>query len=452
MKAVYERRTVFFPLIAAVLPLLLCCGGDRRPSVLLVTIDTLRADRLGCYGAGRVKTPILDRLAREGVLFADCSSVIPETSPAHVSILSGLLPKDHGTRQNGVAVDTSVAMLPAILRRAGYVTAGFVSGFPLTSKFGFSTGFDLFDDHMVDGYTSHNGVIEGVERSAEKTTDSFLFWLRKVDRPFFAWVHYFDPHSAYAPPGPFRRMYYSGDERDLRNRSLENIPIPSYLMLNNVTDIDYPVALYEGEVSYTDHELGRLLDGLAGKGILDDMLIVVVGDHGESLTEHDYYFGHSRFLYEQSLHVPLLFRWPGVIPEGEIVEEPVSIIDVARALLDLLGRGDALPSAAPGIVPLIDGARRAPSPLFLERSVLAGPGMSAVRTGSWKLIHSPESGEELYDLAADPAESRNAVDTNPARAAALRALLDRWSAGLPGRSDILDEKTREMLKGLGYLN
>ncbi len=428
------------------------CSRTGPPSVLVVTIDTLRSDRLACYGSPHMKTPAFDRLAAEGVMFADCTSPIPETSPAHLSILSGLYPKIHGNRQNGTALDSTIAILPEVFQEAGYFTAGFVSGFPLASKFGFSRGFDHYDDYLVDGFTTQGGKVQGTERGGEKTVDSFLFWLRKMDDPFLAWVHLFDPHATYAAPGPYRRMYYSGDERDAANRWMEGIELPAYLMLDGVTDVQYPIALYEGEVTYVDHQLDRILGGLGDKGILDETLVVVVADHGESLTEHSYFFGHSHFLYQPSVKVPLFFRWPGNLPAGRVVLEPASIIDLAGTICEMLGLSPAMPANGRSLLPLIHGAARKTEPLFVERSTLAGPEMGAVRLGVWKYVRSSERGEELYHLESDPGEGRNLAASNREQVAKLRAMLDQWSADDEAPTAILDEDTREVLRSLGYID
>lgn len=451
-KELVHRGIQALACLGAVALALLSCSRAERPSVLIVTIDTLRSDRLGCYGAPHMKTPGFDRIASEGVLFADCSSPIPETSPAHVSILSGLYPKNHGNRQNGTPVDSAVPLLPELFRERGYVTAGFVSGFPLAAKFGLARGFDHYDDYLVDGFTTRGGNVQGTERGGEKTVDSFLFWLRKVEDPFLAWVHLFDPHSVYAAPGPYRRMFYSGEERSPANRSMDGIDLPGYLMLSGITDVQYPVALYEGEVAYTDQQLRRLLDGLMEKGILDETLVVVVADHGESLIEHAYYFGHSHFLYQQSINVPLLLRWPGVLPRGEIVLEPASILDLSGTICEMLDIDRAIPTDGRSLLPLIHGASRKVEPLFLERSALAGPGMAAVRMGEWKYVRSDERGEELYNLESDPGEESNECTADPDRAVKFRSLLDRWRADSHAPPAVLDEETREVLRSLGYIN
>jgi len=338
---------------------------------------------------------------------------------------------------------------------ADYGTAAFISGFPLAGRFGFGRGFDHFDDRLPEGFTTRGGETRGTERTAGKTVDAFLRWLGQGRKPFFAWVHLFDPHSVYAAPEPFARMYYGGDERDPENRSLDGIRIPAYHMLTGVTDIRFPVALYEGEVTYTDHELGRLFAALEERSILENTLVVITADHGESLTEHGYYFGHSHFLYEPSLRVPLLIRWPRAVPAGRIVDTPVSLLDLLPSIGDLLGI--AMPAACDGrsIAPLIDGSEpgAAPVALFLERPLLPSGGLVGLREGDWKYLRAEGGEEELYRLDRDPAELRNLASEESDRAASFRDRLEIWFADAGAAAPIeMDEETREKLRGLGYIN
>ncbi len=439
-------------LALSLLLVVLSCSGDGEKNVLLITIDTMRADRLGCYGASGMRTPHMDRLARRGALFQECVSPIPETSPAHASILTGLYPKHHGMRQNGVALNQSLPVLPDILGSEGFTTAAFVAGFPLLEKFGFARGFDHYDDYLTDGFTSRDGEVQRTERIAQKVVDAFSFWLEREDGPFFAWIHLFDPHAVYAAPGPYRRMYYNGAERDPENRSLEGVSLPGYLLLGGVTDVEYPVALYEGEVSYVDHQIGRLIDLLRVRGVLARTLVILTGDHGESMNEHGYYFGHSRFLYEPSLHVPLIMHWPGRVPAGVSVDGPVSLVDLVPTILDLLEIDGAGTWDGSSLVPLLFGSTRPSSYMFLERSLLAGGGPGGVRKGDWKFVTTSERGEELYNLENDPGELTNLLSLERERAKELRGVLADWRRDDKPISEILDPRTREVLRGLGYVD
>lgn len=434
--------------------LLLAGCGRSRPNVLLVTIDTLRADRLGSYGAVDVLTPHMDRIAREGALFAECTTPIPETAPAHATILTGLYPRHHGIRENGIVLRSGNS-LAVRFSEAGYETAGFVSGFPLIEKFGFARGFDHFDDYLTDGFTGSGTSVQGTERTAAKTIDAALRWLAGRKAPWFVWIHLFDPHAPYAAPGPERRLYYAGDERSSANRSMDDIRLPANLLLGGVTDIAYPVALYEGEVSYTDRQIGRLVRALETEGAWRNTITALLADHGESLTEHQYYFGHSRFLYDPSVHVPLLVRAPAsnALPRGVIVREEVSLLDVAPTLAVLAGLAG---EDADGVS--LEGALRgesiAPRPLYLERSPHEGP-LFGIRQGGWKLLASRERGRELYHLETDPGERVNlAGDTEifTREGGRLASILERWAASdTPVDESAIDEETKRVLRGLGYV-
>lgn len=440
-------------LLLLALPLLAGCG-QNSPNVLLITIDTLRADRLGCYGAVDVLTPNMDRIAREGALFADCTTPIPETAPAHATILTGLYPRHHGIRENGIALGNGNS-LAVRFSEAGYETAGFVSGFPLIERFGFARGFDQYDDYLTDGFRGSGASVQGTERSAAKTIDAALRWIANRKAPWFVWIHLFDPHAPYAAPGPERRLYYDGDERSPGNRSMEGIRLPVNLLLGGITDIEYPVALYEGEVSYTDRQIGRLLRALETKGAWDKTITALVADHGESLIEHRYYFGHSRFLYDPSVHVPFLIRAPASssLPRGVIVRDAVSLLDVAPTLAALAG----VPVESADGVSLegaLQGEPIAPRPLYLERSPHEGP-LLGIRQGGWKLLASRERGRELYHLESDPGERVNLAADSAVFAregGRLASVLDRWVAtDTPVDESAIDEETKKVLRGLGYV-
>ena len=247
----------------------------ERPSLLLVSIDTLRADHVGVYGAVDARTPVIDRLAAEGTRFTTAIASAPLTLPSHASILTGLYPPHHGVRYNGISrLLPSFDTLTERLRDAGYATGAVVGSAVLAGKYGLDQGFDHYDDD-----TRSRG--DPAERPASEVTDGALAWLEHAERPFFLWVHYYDPHERYAPPAPFADRFAGRP--------------------------------YDGEVAYVDAELGRLFDSLAARGELDEALIVVTSDHGESLGEHAE-LTHSYSLYDAVLAVPLVFRGPGVPP------------------------------------------------------------------------------------------------------------------------------------------
>lgn len=401
-----------------------CGGGPAVPRVvLLVTIDTCRADPLGCYG-GSVATPTLDGLAEDGALFLRAGAPAPITLPSHLSILTGLYPDRHTVRDNGEGpLPPEAETIAETLRAAGWSTGAFLSAAPLHGSFGADQGFDRYDDDFLSVPDGGNVMarLDHDQRVAGDVTSLALAWIREASAggaPCFAWVHYFDPHSPYTPPAPFA----TGD----------------------------PLADYGGEIAYVDRELARLI-GAVG----DDALIVVVGDHGESLGQHDE-LTHGFFTYEATLRVPWIVRGAGV-PAGRRVETPVSIVDVTPTILDLLGI--AAPAGLDGASarPLFAGESGDAGPVFAEalfpRLHFGWAGLRSVRHGKWKLIEAPEP--ELYDLAEDPDELRNLAAEHPDLVEDLAALLHEH-AGRGGALPVadpggIDAAMKERLEGLGYL-
>ena len=275
--------------------------------MLLVTIDTLRADHLGCYGRQAAMTPTIDALARRGVRFATAVAHAPLTGPSHASILTGRTPLGHGFRNNsGFVLAPAVSTAAEDFRQAGYRTAAFVSGFPLDRRFGFDRGFDTYDDHLPRGNDLRRTPY--VERTADATTGAVLRWLQPSShppgqpRPWFLWVHYYDPHAPYEPPAA-----------DLAER--------------------FRATPYDGEVAFVDRELGRLFEALATTREMDHTLVLLTSDHGESLGEHGE-ATHGIFIYDATLRVPWVMAGPGV-PAGGVPRTIVRSIDVLPTLARL---------------------------------------------------------------------------------------------------------------------
>ncbi len=411
-------------LVAAAMPGCRRAGQGSPPAprnLLLVTIDTLRADHVGAYGAAAA-TPALDRVAREGTRFAAAWSPVPLTLPAHATILTGLLPPRHGLRLNGAgALPQTTRTLAGHLRDHGYRTAAFVAAFVLDRRFGLGREFDHFDDE-IPAAARHAGGLEA-ERPGTEVVARALAWLGAADtRPFFAWVHLYEPHAPYEPPEPYRSTF-PGDP-------------------------------YRGEVATADAAFDRLLRYLDEAGLAHRTLLAVMGDHGEALGEHGE-LTHGLLLYEPSLAVPLLMRLPATLPAGWVVETPVSLADVAPTLAEGLGH------PLPGEIPF-DGrtlwsdltARRQPAAadLYAESRYPATFGWSplaAIRRGSMKYILAPEA--ELFDLAKDPGETRNLVTANPSLVTALLPRLAELASGGSSASPLLDAEARARLASLGYI-
>ncbi len=270
------------------------------PNVLLVTIDTLRFDRVGAYGYAAAETPVMDALARRGVRFTTAIAHAPLTAPSHASILTGLLPLGHGVRDNGAFVlPRQPTTLAEAFRGAGYSTAAFVSGFPLDHRYGFARGFDTYDDHLQRGGDARRAAY--VERSAADASRAALAWMKGARRPWFAWVHYFDPHAPYEPPA------------DLQAR--------------------FAASPYDGEIASVDRELGALLKAVDTDA--SPALVLVTSDHGESLGEHGE-ATHGVFVYDATLRVPWIMAGPGV-PQGRVSDVVARGIDVLPTLVDYAG-------------------------------------------------------------------------------------------------------------------
>jgi choline-sulfatase len=403
--------------ICAVLGLLAAAGCQRRepaPNVLLITVDTLRPDALG-FVAGRGDTPAIDALAAGGRAFRGAVSPVPLTLPAHTSILSGRLPRHHGVRDNGQTVPLDLPLLQDVLGRHGYRTGAFVSGFPLQTLFGLDRGFAHYDDRLDSGE-------EGwVERRAEGTSAAAAAWIAQDrERPWFGWVHFYDPHDPYEPP---REFWQPG-----------------------------PRGAYDGEVAYTDYWIGRLLEAAREASGSRPLLVVLTADHGEALGEHRE-VTHGYFVYDSTMLVPLIFHWPGRIAPGQ-GDEAVQLIDVAPTILDLLGL-DPLPqtdglSLARGLA----GGELAVHPALIETwlpwTYYGWAPLTAWRDQGWKYIDAPKP--ELYALGPDPHETQNRIAEEIATGDRLHLALTRYTEA-PARVAATgeDPKAIDRLRSLGYV-
>jgi choline-sulfatase len=402
-------------------------GAASRPSlpsrdVVLVTIDTLRADHLGCYGYAPARTPTLDGLAARGVRFATAVAHVPLTGPSHASILTSHTPLGHGMRDNGSYVlPPSVRSVAQDFEGAGYHTSAFVSGFPLKRRFGLDRGFETYDDQLPRGKDPRRPAY--VERTADRTTDAALRWLDGLtsgpaSAPFFLWVHYFDPHAPYEAPAEYTLGAASP---------------------------------YDGEIAFVDTQLGRLLrkvEERSGGGAL----VLVTSDHGESLGEHGE-DTHGIFVYDSTIRVPFLLAGPGV-PAGVVSQTVARGIDVAPTLLDYAGlkdgamEGRSLRRAAAGEA-LPDAPAYSES-LHPQLQYGWAP-LHAWRTARFKFIEAPRS--ELYDLRADPAETHDISGVERDRAHKMQGALDQAmaEAKTPDASREVDAETTERLAALGYI-
>ncbi|MGH9333695.1 MAG: sulfatase family protein, partial [Vicinamibacteria bacterium] len=404
--------------IAPALLFLAGCQSAPPPSLLLVTLDTVRADRLGSYGSSLGLTLRLDQLASESVRFADVTCQTPLTTPSHASILTGLLPQHHGIRNNeSFRLADSTATLATILRASRYRTAAFIGAFPLESRFGLDRGFDVYDEEFLRQSRTQ-------ERSAGEVLGAAGRFIREnlaSGEPFFAWVHLFDAHTPYEAPQPFRERF--------------------------------PDDAYGAEIAYLDDALGRFLGALREEERLDDLVVSVVADHGEALGEHGE-STHGVLLYESTLRVPWLVRLPGGRLGGLTVDEPVRTIDVAPTLLGILDAPPIEDADGIDLSTFLEGEALPGLAVYSESlylHLLLGWGeLRSLRRGPLKVVGP--TGPELYDLAHDPGETMNLMEEARPDAARLVRELEEMSAEAPSSAIAADERTAERLRSLGYLS
>jgi arylsulfatase len=460
------------------LPAASATPASGAPPVLLVTLDTLRADRVGAWGNREVDTRHLDTLAREGARFANTSAVAAVTGPSHAAMLSGTGPWVNGVLLNGIPIPEDRPLLAERLHDAGWATAAFVSAYVLEGDLGFNRGFSVYDDDfgLLPGFRdllvprafdmTHRFIDPDwvLERRGADTVDHALAWIEDQEGPWFAWVHLFDPHGPYAPPPPWDTAYYAGDPRDPAHTSMQRVTgVASYLKpsLEGITDLQYVLSQYDGEVSYTDSQLGRLL-----AAVPEDTLVVVIGDHGESLGEHGVWFNHGDDLYETSLHVPFVMRWRGKL-DPTVITAPVEGSDLAPTVLARLGLSR---DGMGGRDALTEPRESAASMCFDRETNLVERREGRITAPRWRLASlrgetdrwvEREIDDTLlaFDLSADPAglaplPAETLADPAwSARAALTRDLTRALFAGDSARSAAtLSDEERAKLEALGYLN
>ena len=416
-------------------------NGDR-PNVILISIDTLRADHVHGYGYGPETSPTLDGLMRRGSSFSAAISSAPWTLPSHVSLLTSLYPHTHGVISEPLALNENVETLPVLLKRAGYGTAGFTTMPHLSPRHGFGRGFDAYMCEEVPAPTALERALRWLDGAAPES--------------FFVFIHLFDVHSDYDPSERFLKMFeepYAGDV-DGSGKTLYKVRDGELALSEE--DLRRLIALYDAGIRELDHNIGLFLGALESRGLLGDTIVIVTSDHGEEFLDHGGVL-HGQTLYDELIRIPLIMAGPGV-PEGNLVEKQVQAIDIMPTILDLCDV--RIPPEAQGrsLVPLIrDRDAEWTELAFIEADWRNRKHdiKRAVRTGRYKLYYDRLTGsEELYDLAADPGEKRNILETHPEVAERLRKQLKEWMATERGEPVPikLDAKARERLQALGYLN
>ncbi|RME40536.1 MAG: tetratricopeptide repeat protein [Planctomycetota bacterium] len=424
------RRRLFIALIGTIVVAIVLVvvtlqrhRPPRFPNILLISIDTCRADYLGCYGQRWNLTPNIDRFAHRATRFAEATSPVPMTLPAHCSMLTGLIPPAHGVHDNLFAhLPDSVTTLAERLKPLGYTTAAFVGAFVLDPRFGLAQGFDTYDAKFDESLTFMAGY---PERRAKDVTDAALAWLQQhADERFFLFVHYYDPHHPYRAPSPF--------------------------------DLKFAEHPYAAEVAYTDSEIGRLLKHIEASGLFDDALILITADHGEGLGQHGEAV-HGIFVYRSTTHVPLLIKMPRQTSERVIDSAKVGLIDIVPTVLSVLKLEVPPDLSGKSLLPYLQGKPPPPRERYIYSESLSGTkyglnALFALEGLRWKFIQTTRP--ELYDLRADPDETHDLAEQMPRNVrelrAELRARLDATVTVHETGKTSTDEETLRRLRQLGY--
>ncbi len=432
-------RLVVLSLVA--LALSSSCGRPQHSdpaNILLIIVDTLRADHLGCYGHEQARTPNIDALASQGAKFDQVVTSATVTAPSVASMLTSTSPCFHGVRDNELfSLNQDLQTLATVLRDAEYSCAAFVSSVVLDERYGFANGFHYYDDEMNEDYKVYDPAqatqaeeLRGTQRRADKVTAAALGWLKdhENDGPFMCLVHYFDPHDPYDPPPPYDHAFRESP--------------------------------YDGEISFTDLQIGLLLDGLKKYRLDRNTLVVLTADHGEGLGEHRERT-HGFFIYDSTVLVPLILRMPGVIEPGASFGAQVQTLDIMPTILDLVGVTVPLTAQGKSLAPaLLAGEKLEDRPAYIEtfRPFYSynWHELEAVRTDRWKYVRAPES--ELYDLHGDPGELNNIIETEPLMASETEFELEHLQEELAVGAAALaaerlgdDPGVAKKMRALGYL-
>ena len=424
----------------------------HQSNVILITVDTLRADHLGLYGYGRNTSPHLDEFAKDAVVFRHAYSHAPVTVPSLSALMTSHYPHETRAVANYYVLPGEVVTLAEILQSQGYRTGAVVGNLAVMHDSGLHQGFDEYDDRLDDVDPLN------VERRAEANTRAAIDWLQRHHRErFFLWVHYMDPHGPYTPPAPYDTMFVAPQSVPGRtlpvNKGLDGTGgIPDHVVLGEHRDPDYYVSQYDGEIRYCDQWLGELFQAVRSLGLLDRTLVVFTADHGEGLGEHNYYFDHTDYVYGELLHVPLIVRFPGQTG-GRQVDRLVGQIELLPAILRGLSIEPQVSFEGSGA--LLEGKE---PPIFAETSYKNGK--RTVFTRDFKIIKNDEA-YEAYDLKSDPGETHSQMDSNlppPVLEQILvlketllaRMSQDKLKLGAPTLR-LMTQKLQDKLHALGYV-
>ncbi|MFQ5706560.1 MAG: sulfatase-like hydrolase/transferase [bacterium] len=448
---------------------------SKKPNVVLLIVDTLRADHLSCYGYEKETSPAIDEVAKRGVLFEQTYVQWASSLPSHASMMTSMYPYDHGAFPNGKSLNPKLQTLAKVLKAHGYTNGAFVTNSLVGSHYNFNRGFDTFVDQASFDYTNSTlamwvhslNLVRLVDRATfnDIFTSLALSWIEKHQSgPFFLWVQWLYPHAPYKPPHDYLAKFETGYSGKA-NGSMKQIDlIVNHKLKLSEADKDHYTALYDGEVAFADYQIKRIVDRLKALDLLDNSILVITGDHGENLYEHGMEYGHYG-VYDSSLRIPLIFSMPGELPVNMRIPEVVQSIDIAPTILNLLEVPIPKQFQGKSLVPLTNGADSlwqsvAYSVMFRkERNFLA------LRKNDWKIILDVRKDRkvyELYNIPADPYELNNLIESDPAIAASLKQDLNNWIESdfkkpelvyIPGNffKQDFDKKTMERLRSLGYI-
>jgi arylsulfatase A-like enzyme len=414
---------------------LFSCGKVPRLNVVIIGVDTLRPDHLGCYGYARETSPSIDRFAAGGILCENAISQSPWTLPSFATVFTSLYPTQHGAMVVKSRMRQSFPTLATILRNTGYATGAVVNAPALKPANGVDRGFDHYHMTPLDG------------RNADGTTRDALRWIDSIgNKPFFMFVHYFDPHLSYSPPSPYDQRFdpgYEGrigDSFDLEGFSRVRDVMFEQLKVLSASDWNHIVSLYDGEIAFTDKAIDDLLNGLQVRNLRDNTLIVFLSDHGEEFYEHGG-FEHGHSLYNELIRVPLMFSLPDLLPGGVNLARQVRLLDVAPTILDILGMESPPHFEGVSLKPLLEGTGipkvrdgcLLPHDIAYSEATMHGPEMKSVSAYPLKLVHNMATGKEMvFDLESDPEEMRNLIGRDPGLSAGLEESLLKTLFGLSG--------------------
>jgi arylsulfatase A-like enzyme len=437
-------------------------------NVVLITVDTLRPDHLGCYGYARNTSPEIDALARESTLFRAAMAQWPKTGPSFASMLSSTYGHTNGLIRVGAQpIGLRFTMLAESFREAGYRTAAIVTNPNVAAAFHFDQGFEVFQEVWR----------RQPEQDAGQVSDRALAYLRKASpgAPFLLWLHYVDPHARYEPPESYRDMFvgdpfYEDSVRvplgEARGDDIGSIPGRAQLGTNQ--EVGFYIARYDAEIRYMDAQVGRVLDEFRARNLAGNTVVVLTSDHGESLGEHNYYFEHGRLPYDSCARVPLLIRWPGRTEGGHEYEGVVELVDIVPTLLEAVGLPPNPDAEGKSLVALLEGRPPDLPEYALTESGYALNYQRAIRNDVWKLIYVPSKTDrtimqgtlfELYQIREDPGEKVNLIDAEPElvlgllKQLSLRMGTSEGTVPLqPGDQLDIDTQSLEALRALGYVN